>query len=600
MSIVTETNTNSDGPDAAGGENTPRPLHGRTLAPEVLVQSHPGPALLFDAAGEVKAANEAGGKVAEMMTRGHGAEFRQAVARAAQGNTPGAETVFFPADDEGNQVFHMTLLPVAAGGEPGGEKAGGEVMILALGQDLTLDKNLTSALTASRQLFRDLVACSSDFAWETDANGAFSYVSRRGALGYQANSLNGRRAATFLHPDYELAGPLPFESREALEDVEIWLTDSEGAPACLLTSSVPVVGGAGEWLGARGVCRDVTETRRHERALAAANDRERLLSRIVDSIRNELEPQRMLKAAASATAWSIDAVHAWVLRVQPRAGLTVAAEIDSSEGGPDWAGNVKTAIDAMTARLVAKNLDQGEGPDDIVELVSGGLRLLAVVTRYRGQANGAICLARLPDGKPWDADERQLAAGVANHLGIAIEQINNHETLERLSRVDELTGLMNRRAFFDDATVRLQHHQRNRRPAALLFVDLDNFKQVNDTAGHDRGDEVLKALAEILRRNSRPGDLPVRFGGDEFGLWLEETDEAGAVAKAGALIAATPEIQAAAGDVEARLSLSIGIAVADSKSPETLEQLIVRADKGMYQVKKGGKGNYAVIGRGWC
>ncbi len=596
--MVAKTNTNLDGAEAAGGEKAPGPLHGRTLAPEELVQGHPGPALLFNAAGEVKAANNAGDEIADMMAAGHGDEFRQAVAKAAQGNTSAAETVVFPADEDGTHVFHMSLLPVAAGGESAGDESEGEVLILALGQDVTLDKNLTSALMASRQLFRDLVSCSSDFAWETDANGAFSYVSRRGALGYEANSLNGRRAATFLDPDYEVTGPLPFESRDALEDVEIWLTGADGVPACLLTSCLPVVDRAGEWLGARGVCRDVTQARRHERELAAANDRERLLSRIVDSIRNELEPQLMLKAAASATAWSIDAIHAWVLRIQPRAGMTVAAEIDSSEGGADWARNVKTAIKAMTARLASKNLDQGESPDDIVEVVSGGLRLLAVVTRYRGAANGAICLARLPDGKPWDADEHQLAAGVANHLGIAIEQINNHESLERLSRIDELTGLMNRRAFFDDATVRLQHHHRTRRPATLLFIDLDNFKQVNDSAGHDRGDDVLKSLAEILRRNSRTGDLPVRFGGDEFGLWLEETDEAGAVVKADALIAATPEIQAAAGDIEARLSLSIGIAVTDSEFPETLEQLIARADAGMYQVKKSGKGSYAVIRRG--
>ncbi len=132
------------------------------------------------------------------------------------------------------------------------------------------------------------------------------------------------------------------------------------------------------------------------------------------------------------------------------------------------------------------------------------------------------------------------------------------------------------------------------RCGALLYVDLDNFKQVNDVHGHQRGDEALVALAEILSGGSRVGDIPARLGGDEFALWLEETDAAAAEAKARTLLEQARSLRAYSGSPDTPLGISIGIALSDPALDESIDELLARADEAMYAVKKGGKGSFAL------
>ncbi|MBM3518565.1 MAG: PAS domain S-box protein [Alphaproteobacteria bacterium] len=137
-----------------------------------------------------------------------------------------------------------------------------------------MEHNLIEALIASRQLFKDIVACSADFAWETAADGRFSFVSPRGALGFSARELNQRRARRLLDPEHEPPDPLPFESRVALDQEELWVRRADGRAACLSVSCVPVYDAGGVWRGVRGLCRDVTAAREREAALARARNRE--------------------------------------------------------------------------------------------------------------------------------------------------------------------------------------------------------------------------------------------------------------------------------------------------------------------------------------
>ena len=231
-----------------------------------------------------------------------------------------------------------------------------------------------------------------------------------------------------------------------------------------------------------------------------------------------------------------------------------------------------------------------------VDLVAGGQRVLAVPSHYRGGLNGVICVARAKEDTPFGEDERALLAGVANHVGIAIEQIANHKKLEVLSRTDELTGLPNRRAFDEEVRRRFDHLRRMRRSGALFYVDLDNFKQVNDVHGHGRGDTVLKMVADLLGRGSRSGDTAARLGGDEFALWLEEADQEAAVAKAVVLLDAARSLRRYSGSAEKPLGLSVGIAVSDPTADRSYEDLVHQADEAMYWVKHRGKGGYAVRG----
>src|SRR5690606_34013508 len=160
--------------------------------------------------------------------------------------------------------------------------------------------------------------------------------------------------------------------------------------------------------------------------------------------------------------------------------------------------------------------------------------------------------------------------------GVVLQQIASQETLATLSRTDSLTGLVNRRSFVGELEDRLSRGAG--RSGALLYIDLDNFKPVNDRLGHARGDAALVLFARLLSECTRASDLVGRLGGDEFVAWLEGIDEEAATAKARDILRRVDEElrpQSAAPDLP--LGASIGIALT-TPADERAEELIARAD----------------------
>jgi diguanylate cyclase (GGDEF)-like protein len=165
----------------------------------------------------------------------------------------------------------------------------------------------------------------------------------------------------------------------------------------------------------------------------------------------------------------------------------------------------------------------------------------------------------------------------------------------RQARTDPLTGLLNRRAFFEELERRLERLDRQGQPGALLFVDLDNLKPINDRHGHEAGDAAIRAAAGLLRAAVRPSDLVARIGGDEFALWLDGADARIAIGRAERIIADAPLALAHhAPSADVRMSLSIGIAVRAPASREPTDHLMLRADTAMYAAKRAGKAGWSL------
>jgi diguanylate cyclase (GGDEF)-like protein len=219
-----------------------------------------------------------------------------------------------------------------------------------------------------------------------------------------------------------------------------------------------------------------------------------------------------------------------------------------------------------------------------------GWHVLSTVSRYRHSINGAILLWRDPSRTSWSDDDRLLIDDVANQVGLANEQIANHERILRLSRTDSLTGLFNRRAFFEEIARRFSRLAREHKPAALIYVDLDNFKLVNDIHGHHTGDQALLAVRDLLLQHTRPIDIVARLGGDEFAIWLEGAEESISVQRCQDLLRAAAGLLHYSGNAEKPLNMSLGLAVHGGPSHESLDELVARADKAMYEVKRDGKG----------
>jgi diguanylate cyclase (GGDEF)-like protein len=190
---------------------------------------------------------------------------------------------------------------------------------------------------------------------------------------------------------------------------------------------------------------------------------------------------------------------------------------------------------------------------------------------------------------------------VVSELQAAVRDISDrkrlHQELERLAQQDALTGLSNRRRFEQEVESEMARSRRQLAPGALLLIDLDHFKSVNDSLGHLAGDKVLKQIAEILDERLRESDSLARLGGDEFAILLPDTGLREARLVAESLTKAIRE-GTADGSV-ASVTASIGVALFDGDPRLDVPTVIAEADLAMYAAKDDGRDRVRVfdIGR---
>lgn len=523
--------------------------------------SYPGPVLRLEEDATATPLNAAAEEVSASLSGDGAISMMPALVQlAVKARSEGrAKARTFTLPGSGRQI-EFIMLPQLDGSQ------------LMIGRDATLEVNIRSALAESRTRFKDLVDIAADFAWETDADGLFCYISARGAIGHPPEELLGQHPNTLLLSPENAPSPTPFQASQTIRNVEIWLRSRDGEPASLLISAVPVSGADGKPAGARGIAIDVTEERQRQSELARLKIRERQVGYIVNALRSEASQMEMLRAAATAFGRSCSA--ACTLQVRGAEEIPLAMAAHGRTPGPSLADHVMESLPP--------------GPS-VTEATVDGYRFLGIATQYRGASNGAIILWRGADEPDWDDDERALIRAVEPQFGIVFRQLTDQFTLEQLSRTDDLTGLRNRRAFMEDVSRELERARRAGGDGALLFIDLDNFKPINDLHGHERGDETLHAVARILDGATRPYDLVCRLGGDEFAIWLEGANRDIAETRARELLSRLTSWKTEFLGPETTLGMSIGVALIDPKGEETAEGLIARADGAMYLAKNAGK-----------
>ena len=166
--------------------------------------------------------------------------------------------------------------------------------------------------------------------------------------------------------------------------------------------------------------------------------------------------------------------------------------------------------------------------------------------------------------------------------------------LQFMADHDPLTGLMNRRKFEAELDRHVAHVKRYGPEGALLMLDIDNFKAVNDTLGHNAGDELIVSIAGVLSQRVRASDVLARLGGDEFAVLLPRADHAEAALVAGALVSAVRENAALLGGQRQKVTTSVGIAMFDAAdSALTGESALIEGDLAMYDAKDNGRNGYA-------
>ena len=240
--------------------------------------------------------------------------------------------------------------------------------------------------------------------------------------------------------------------------------------------------------------------------------------------------------------------------------------------------DIRTVVQALaqTQELKAER-------EQLVELLESANRELS---RRKGELEALVT-------------ERTRELQDANHrlarANLELEETNAR--LRDLSVRDELTGLFNRRALLEQLTLEVQRSKRYGRVFSLLFLDVDNFKKINDTFGHAAGDKVLERVAELLRSGdhaARRSDFVARYGGEEFCLLLPETSGSGATVKAERIRASIERLPPVReGDAVLPVTVSVGVASYPTHGSE-VESLLQAADAAQYAAKRNGKNCVAV------
>jgi diguanylate cyclase (GGDEF)-like protein len=254
-----------------------------------------------------------------------------------------------------------------------------------------------------------------------------------------------------------------------------------------------------------------------------------------------------------------------------------------------------TTGEGVAGRVVASKrsllVRGGEGP---VQVSGGQYRsdsFMSVPIMIDDDARGVLNVTDRFDGQPFEETDLAMLEILAGHIGACLVQQEQGEAMQRLAETDPLTWLFNRRHFDKRLEAETNRALRAEHLLALLMIDIDKFKLINDRFGHRVGDQVLKAVASAVKQAVRLYDIPTRYGGDEFAVILPDADTEVATRVARRVLekAETVALPGELRDAGIPLSLSIGIATFPRPAGDAVA-FVEAADSAMYRAKQAGGG----------
>jgi diguanylate cyclase (GGDEF)-like protein len=328
----------------------------------------------------------------------------------------------------------------------------------------------------------------------------------------------------------------------------------------------------------------VLQRERHLRARAAA------VARVTRLAATRRDPEGLLQAAAPEFLTLSGADRAVIYLAHPRnpvfipmAHAGVPPEEEEAAHvfrmGVDVGGPLMPLLEDLQPVLLEGEECEGLTPFNDVR------SLLVIPLAAHGQLLGAVAMATSGRGHGSDPVLIEFLHGLGQQLALGVENARLFEQLAELASTDDLTELANRRRFTEALRIELSRARREEGTLALLLVDIDHLKRINDTHGHPAGDAAIRHVASMLKKARRETDVAARLGGEEFAILLPATDVAGAVTVAESI---RSRLLASQGTNSFPLTVSIGVATAPEDGTED-EALIRTADLRLYAHKAAGR-----------
>ena len=313
-----------------------------------------------------------------------------------------------------------------------------------------------------------------------------------------------------------------------------------------------------------------------DRLLAAAR-RSEVVQDMLRRMRQEVLPARGMQVALRA--------------------LAAAAEAEGAALFTDGPAILyQTGAGANLVMEAAATLIKADLTGDPAEAqAADGTQVLACRLSARFGETAGLALWRGKSAPAWQENDRLLAEAASSILGLVLEHQEIQREMARHSRTDHLTGLLNRRAFYEELPRHIDRLEREQLPGTLILADLDGLRAVNERLGLLTGDRALLCAAQMFRVAVRPTDLVARLGADDFAFWLNGADHLTAAVRAEQLRIAVPErLAEAIGSALPRLTLSIGIATRPYGSDAPPDDVMRRAELTLQQVKRDARGHWRV------
>ncbi len=270
----------------------------------------------------------------------------------------------------------------------------------------------------------------------------------------------------------------------------------------------------------------------------------------------------------------------------------------SPQAEASWAEFLLQSASRMGGRPDSYQVHHVCGPEKAVLETEGPMQGRVVALPLKAGEHYYGCMALQSDqdvrlGK----DQIQTLHAAVNHLGLALRNALVFREIKLRADHDGLTRIHNRRSFDERLVQELKRHQRYRQPLSLLMIDVDHFKQVNDTFGHLAGDEVLRRIGQILQDSLRSTDLAARYGGEEFAVLLPHTPEQDSQKLAERIRKRIEDTNFGLADKGFRVTASIGVAALAAGSLQKEDDLVLKADQALYTAKRNGRNMVVVSGR---